>query len=168
VGKKGCDYATLREAVENIGTERNDIVLMDANHTEAGIIIDRDVNIHGFGTDHTILQAAERPELAQERVLLVQQGIMAVVSSVTIRHGNPSKPLRCDAGIQNYGELVLEGCDIRDNAAVYGFGIWKKGKTHHETLQCIRRQWPAADDCRNQVCRRVYRGGRRHQERIQW
>ena len=127
VGKQGCDYPTLQEAVRNAVAERNDIVLVDPVQTEAGIIVDRDVNIRGFGAERTILQAAESPELAQDRVLIVQEGITALVTSMTIRHGNPAGPFRCGAGIQNYGELVLEGCNICSNTAVYGVGIWNKG-----------------------------------------
>lgn len=128
VGKEGCDFLMLQEAIRKAVPERNNIVLMDPILTEGGIIIDRDVKIRGFGVERTILQAAEGPEIAQDRVLLVQEGITAVVTSVTIRHGNPTKPLRCGAGIQNYGDLTLEGCDIRSNTAVYGVGIWNKGR----------------------------------------
>lgn len=127
VGKEGCDFLVLQEAVRKAVPERDEIVLMDPIHTEAGIIIDRDVKIRGFGVERTILQAAESPEIAQDRVLLIQESTTAVVSGVTIRHGNPNQPLRCGGGIQNYGDLILQDCAICSNLAVYGVGIWNKG-----------------------------------------
>jgi predicted outer membrane repeat protein len=128
VGKEGCDFRLIQEAVHQAVPERNVIVLMDPVYTEAGIIIDRDVKIRGFGAEHTILQAGQSPEIAQDRVLVIREGMTAVVTAVTIRHGNPTKPHRCGAGIQNFGDLTLEGCDIRNNTAVYGVGIWNKGR----------------------------------------
>jgi hypothetical protein len=128
VGKEGCDFLMLQEAVRKAVPERDEIVLMDPIHTEAGITIDRDVKIRGFGAERTILQAAESLENAQDRVLVVQEAITAVVTGVTIRHGNPTQPLRCGGGIQNFGDLTLQGCEIRSNTAVYGVGIFNDGR----------------------------------------
>lgn len=128
VGAAGCDVTRLQEAVRLAEPGRNVIVLMDPVHTEAGIVVDRDVSIRGFGAGKTVLQAAAGPQEAEDRVLVIQEGVRATVSSLTIRHGNPREPLRCGGGVQNFGDLVLEDCVVCDNAAVYGVGIWNRGR----------------------------------------
>lgn len=128
VGAAGCDVTRLQEAVRLAEPGHDVIVLMDPVHTEAGIVVDRDVSIRGFGAGRTVLQAAAGPQEAEDRVLVVREGVRASVSCLTIRHGNPRVPLRCGGGVQNFGDLVLEDCAVCDNAAVYGVGIWNRGR----------------------------------------
>jgi hypothetical protein len=127
VGSRHCDAATLQEAVAQVRPGRVEIVLMDAVHTEAGTVIDRDLVLRGFGPEATVLQAAPSAEQAADRVLQVEAEAAVRVYGLTIRNGNPSGPYRSGGGIRNYGELALQNCAVRDNTAVYGAGILNKG-----------------------------------------
>ncbi|MGC9311695.1 MAG: choice-of-anchor Q domain-containing protein, partial [Sediminispirochaetaceae bacterium] len=127
VGAEGRDARTIKEAIQLIGPEKKEIVLMDAFHTEEGIVVDRDIVLHGLGSEATVLQAAGSPEEAENRVLQVEEGATVVIRNLTIRHGNAPGPYRSGAGIRNCGTLTLEYCDIRDNRAVYGAGIFNDG-----------------------------------------
>jgi len=127
VGAEGCDERTIKDALQLIEPGKNEIVLMDAVHTEEGIVFDRDLVLHGLGTAATVLQAAGSPEEAENRVLQIKEGTEVIIRNLAIRHGNASGPYRSGAGIRNYGRLTLEYCEIRDNQAVYGAGIFNDG-----------------------------------------
>jgi len=127
VGAEGCDERTIKDALQLMEPGKNEIVLMDAVHTEEGIVFDRDLVLHGLGTAATVLQAAGSPEEAENRVLQIKEGTEVIIRNLTIRHGNASGPYRSGAGIRNYGRLTLEYCEVRDNQAVYGAGIFNDG-----------------------------------------
>jgi predicted outer membrane repeat protein len=133
VGKEGCDFRLIQEAVHQAVPERNVIVLMDPVYTEAGIIIDRDVKIRGFGAEHTILQAGQSPEIAQDRVLVIREGMTAVVTAVTIRHGNPTKPHRCGA-VSDNRSLRRTTAEIKDATGCTGAGAGIKNEPDAELV----------------------------------
>lgn len=127
VGAEGCDAHSIKDALQLIGPGKKEIVLMDALHKEEGIVVDRDIVLHGLGSEATVLQAAADPGDASDRVLQVEEGATVVIRNLAIRHGNAPGPYRSGAGIRNYGMLTLEYCEIRDNQAVYGAGIFNDG-----------------------------------------
>lgn len=54
----GCDSTTIQAAIDNAGTTNGAIIeITDPIHTEAGIVVNKDVTIRGLGSDDTIVQA---------------------------------------------------------------------------------------------------------------
>ncbi len=124
----GCDFTTIQAAIDNAGTEDGAIIeITDPIHTEAGIIVNKNVTIRGLGADDTIVQAHETLEDSPERVFLVEEGTTVVLETVTIRHGRPSSQEECGGGIMNHGTLTLKKCVVRDNASNAGGGICSRG-----------------------------------------
>lgn len=103
------------------------ICLMDAVHRESGIVIRGRVELFGFGASETVLEAAARPEEAEDRVLRVEAGASLYLSGLTVRGGQPSDRLLNGGGIANYGSLVIEDCAVIDNRSSAGAGIWTAG-----------------------------------------
>jgi len=93
-------------------------------HTEAGIVVNKDVTIRGLGAADTIVQAHdETPDKAPERVFLIEEGATAILERMTIRHGRPSVQDECGGGIMNYGTLTLKNCVVTNNSAIGGGGV---------------------------------------------
>jgi hypothetical protein len=127
VGLIGCDFTTLKEAVNHADTVKRVIYLMDPVHTESGIILAGDIEIRGFGPHHTIFQASEDAASASDRVFLVEKDAVVILSNFTIQNGNTTSVPKRGAGVSNHGNLTLEHMVVRDNTAVYGAGIWNAG-----------------------------------------
>ena len=125
----GCDFSTIQAAIDDPGTTADAIIeIIDPIHTEAGIVINKDVTIRGLGADDTIVQAHDQtPDEALARVFLVEEGATVVLESVTIRHGRPSRQEECGGGIMNHGTLTIENCVVSDNASNAGAGICNRG-----------------------------------------
>jgi formylglycine-generating enzyme required for sulfatase activity len=98
-------------------------------HTEAGIVVGKDVTIRGLGADSTIVQAHETLEESVDRVFLVPEGSTVTIRDMTIRHSDPpmDENWRYGGGIMNRGTLTLENCIVSHNIANNGGGIWSKG-----------------------------------------
>jgi hypothetical protein len=127
VGSNGCEFRTIKEALKAVNTSRRIIYLMDKVLTECNIKINEDVEIRGFGTGKTIVQAAANVSAAQDRVFLIEKKAKVVMNGFTIQHGKVTKVPRCGAGIYNLGKLVLRECVICNNLATYGVGIDNRG-----------------------------------------
>jgi hypothetical protein len=125
----GCDYITIQAAIDDTGTKDGAILeVTDPIHTEAGIVVNKNVTIRGLGAVDTIVQAHDQtPNGAPERVFLVEEGITVVLESVTIRHGRPSRQEECGGGIMNLGTLTLNNCVVSDNTSNAGGGICNRG-----------------------------------------
>jgi predicted outer membrane repeat protein len=124
----GCDFTTIQAALDDASTTDGAIIeVTDPVHTEAGIVVHKNVTIRGLGADHTIIQAHETPAEAPERVFLVEEGVTAVFERMTIRHGHPSIQEEGGGGIMNYGTLTLRQCVVSDNTANDGAGIYNNG-----------------------------------------
>ncbi len=125
----GCDFRTIQAAIDDTSTEVGAIIeIIDPIHTEAGIVVNKNVTIRGLGADDTIVQAHDQtPDEAPERVLLVEEGISLALERVTIRHGSPSRQEECGGGIVNHGTLTLENCVVSDNTSNTGGGICNRG-----------------------------------------
>jgi hypothetical protein len=121
----GCDFSTIQAAIDDSSTEAGAIIeITDPIHTEAGIVVNKDVTLRGLGADDTIVQAhGETPDEAPERVFLVEEDVTLVLEKMTIRHGRPSRQEECGGGIMNFGTLTLSNCVVRGNGANSGAGI---------------------------------------------
>jgi hypothetical protein len=124
----GCDFTTIQAAIDDIGTADGAMIeITDRIHTEAGIVVNKDVTIRGLGADKTIVQAHEIPGEAPDRVFLVEEGVTVILEGLTIRHGKPSVQDEHGGGIYNYGTLTLENCVVTNNMANGGGGICNSG-----------------------------------------
>lgn len=124
----GCDFKTIQAVLDDPSTTSGAIIeIRDPVHTEAGIVIAKDVTIRGLGAEVTIIQAHETLEDAPERVFFIEEGANTVIENVTIRHGKPSKADGHGGGIQNDGTLTLKGCVVTNNLADGGGGIVNYG-----------------------------------------
>ncbi|MES0361991.1 MAG: hypothetical protein ABUK20_13805, partial [Anaerolineales bacterium] len=125
---KGCDFSTIQAAIddENISPGAT-INITSTVHTEAGIIVNKDVIIQGQGADSTVVQAHETAGTSDERVFYITGGIEATMRGLTIRHGNPTAEPESGGGIRNEGILTLEDVIVRDNSASTGGGIHNEG-----------------------------------------
>jgi hypothetical protein len=124
----GCDFTTIQAALDDASTASGAIIeITDPVHTEAGIVVNKDVTIRGLGANVTIVQAHESLEDAPERVFLIEEGATIALEKVTIRHGRPSEQKECGGGIMNHGTLTLHNCVVSDNASNAGGGICNRG-----------------------------------------
>ncbi|MTI67444.1 MAG: hypothetical protein FH753_12740 [Firmicutes bacterium] len=127
VGAVDCDYKTIKKALASKNENRNIIYIMDKIHTESGIEIFKDITICGFGKENTIIQAADKLKLSEDRVFLINKKANVKLKGLTIRHGKITEIPRGGGGIKNLGKLVIEACEISHNKATYGVGINNKG-----------------------------------------
>ncbi|MGB2895573.1 MAG: SUMF1/EgtB/PvdO family nonheme iron enzyme [Anaerolineales bacterium] len=125
----GCDFTTIQAAIDDASTEGGAIIeITDPIHTEAGIVVNKNVTIRGLGAVDTIVQAHDQtPDEAPERVFLVGDGSTVILESLTIRHGRPSRQEECGGGIMNQGTLTLKNCVVSDNVSNSGAGICNRG-----------------------------------------
>lgn len=124
----GCDFTTVQTAIDDAGTLNGGIIeVADSIHTEAGIVVGKDVTVRGLGADNTIVQAHNTPGAASDRVFLIEEGATVTLERMTIQRGKPSIQEECGGGILNHGTLVLRGCVVSDNSANDGAGICNNG-----------------------------------------
>jgi parallel beta-helix repeat protein len=129
----GCDFTTIQAALDDTSTPNGAIIeITDPIHTEAGIIVSKDVTIRGLGADKTVVQAYFTLGEAPDRVFLVAEGATVTIRDLTIRHGNPpvgDEDWRCGGGIANKGTLTLGNCVVSHNTGNNGGGIWNRNGT---------------------------------------
>jgi hypothetical protein len=124
----GCDFTTIQAAIDDASTVNGAIIeVTDPVHTEAGIVVNKDVTIRGLGIGNTIVQADDTPGEAPARVFLVEEGVTVTLKGMTIRYGKPSLQEECGGGIMNHGTLKLKNCVVSDNTANDGAGICNNG-----------------------------------------
>ncbi|MEA3440770.1 MAG: choice-of-anchor Q domain-containing protein [Chloroflexota bacterium] len=125
----GCDFTSIQAAIDDHGTTSGAIIeVNDSIHTEAGIVVNKDVTIRGLGAGATIVQAHETLDETLDRVFTIEQDATLVLEKITVRHGRQSNPEECGGGMMNYGTLTLKNCVIRDNASNSGGGICNSGE----------------------------------------
>lgn len=131
VCSQNCDFPTIQEAIDASDPKaETTITLLEPIHTEAGIVINKDVIIQGQeGNERPIIQAHTDTKNAKNRVFLVEEGTNVVFKNLIIQHGRATFRLEIASGgaIYNYGNLLLEKCLIRQNRADDGGGILNKG-----------------------------------------
>ena len=124
----GCDYQTVQAAIDNPGTISGDVVrIMDDVHTEAGIIVSKNITIQGISQEKSIIQAHEQAKEATDRVFLIVEGVKVTVRDLIIQKGFPTQTPYTGGGILNYGELTVENCLISKNRAGDAGGIQNRG-----------------------------------------
>jgi hypothetical protein len=125
---EGCDFTTVQAAIASADVLAGDaIVIQEAIHTEAGIIVDKDLIIMGLGAQDTIVQAHPQPKVATDRVFFIAHGATVIIRDMTIQHGNPASEPESGGGIHNQGTLTLENVIVRDNSGGAGGGILNDG-----------------------------------------
>jgi hypothetical protein len=125
----GCDFATIQAAIDDPNTADGAIIeITDPVHTEAGIVVDKNVTIRGLGADETIVQAHAEAGSATDRVFLIAPGADVTIKNIKIRHGYPSSSPHAGGGIWNQGTLTLQDSRINSNTAADGGGIWNQGQ----------------------------------------
>ncbi len=125
---EGGDFLTIAEALAAPGQEQLVLELLDRVYTEPGLIISRDVVFLGKGKEGTIIQGADVPGTAPDRVICITAGGRALFKDLTIRHGRPTAVPYRGGGIDNEGFLRMENCLLADNEAVYGAGLFTRGR----------------------------------------
>jgi len=124
----GCDFVTILAAIDAADVAVGRIIrVLDAVHTEAGIVVDKTIIIRGQGAERTVVQAHAEPDQAADRVFLIAEGAAVAIEDLTIRHGSPVEDKRSGGGIWNRGTLVLSRCIVSDNRANCGGGILNDG-----------------------------------------
>jgi hypothetical protein len=124
----GCSFRTIQDAVAAASEEGSTLIeILDPIHTEAGIVVNKNVIIRGLGADQTFVQAFETSDGAPDRVFLVEKGVSVVIADLTIRHGDPADKDQNGGGIRNSGSLTLVNAVITDNQANGGGGISNSG-----------------------------------------
>lgn len=127
VGRDGCEFRSIAEALAQPREGLLRICLMDGVHRESGIQISGDVELYGFGAARTVLEAAARPEEAVDRVIKILPEGRLFISGLTVRGGRAQDRIRNGGGIANYGSLTIEDCAIVENEASAGAGVWTAG-----------------------------------------
>jgi pectin methylesterase-like acyl-CoA thioesterase len=119
----GCDFTTIQGAIEDASTPAGAIIeVADPVHTEAGIVVNRDVTIQGQGADKTFVQAHGTLSGSPDRVFLIAEGATVSITDLLMRYGNPhydEEDWRCGGGIANKGTLTLDNCIVSHNTANY-------------------------------------------------
>ena len=95
------------------------ISVASGTYTEAGITVDKSVDIVGADEANTIVQAAAAPGVAITRVMAVTVGVEVTIEELTIRHGNV---IADGGGIHNRGTLTIANSTLSGNSADWGMG----------------------------------------------
>lgn len=124
----GCDFTIIQAAVDDPDTLAGSVIYVtDAVHTEAGVVVNKDVTLRGRSADQTTVQAHERAGQARDRVFFIPEGVSVTIEEMTIRHGYPRADIRSGGAIENRGTLTVSRCVIRDNQANCGGGVYNEG-----------------------------------------
>jgi hypothetical protein len=116
-----CDHSTIQGAVD--AADPGDVIsVLDEEHTESGILVNKRVTIVGGNAGGTVVQAAEAEGQAVDRVFEIAAGADVVIEDVTIRYGQATGSPAQGGGILNRGSLELKRATIRANDAVGGRG----------------------------------------------
>lgn len=111
-----CDHTSIAAAIAIAGAG-DTITIMDALHTEQGIVVDKDLTISGMGADSTIIQSD-----GTDRVFSINSGTVVTLSDASIQNGSTDQN---GGGIFNAGTLTLQNCSVTGNMADgYGGGLY--------------------------------------------
>jgi hypothetical protein len=121
-----CDFATLQEAIEH-AAGGDAIGVLDAVHTEQGIVVNKDVTILGQAAEGTTVQAQAEAGEAAESVFVITEGATVTIKDLTIRHGNSESGVGAGGAVDNQGTVTLERCVVTDNTASAGGGLNTSG-----------------------------------------
>jgi hypothetical protein len=128
----GCDYASIKSAIAASTTLDGDTLAIAAGtYTEPGILVDKSLTLQGASAATTIVQAAEAPDTAPDRVFTIPSGVTVTIQNLTIRHGRTRDS---GGGVSNAGTLTLVNSTVRDNTATDAGGGLYNGYTSPLTL----------------------------------
>ncbi len=127
-----CDHQTIQGAVD--AAVANDIIALQmiSPHTEAGIVLNKNLTIAGAGSLFTTVQASDVVDGALDRVFHIVAGTAVTLSGLTVRFGRAND----DSGgaIRNDGVLTLDDVAVLSNRATgsatqngLGGGIYSTG-----------------------------------------
>ena len=148
VCKEGCDFQTIRRALESVKGQNETILLKDKIHTESNIRVDKNVTITGYDRETTIVQAHAQPETAQARVFWIAEKAAVTLANLTIRNGHVPNGPDGGGGVENRGRLLILNCRITQNIATHGAGVWNNGQLTMLNTQIIQNRTvspPAAE-----------------------
>ncbi len=128
IGSSEADYSTLKNALESAPDEVSRFIIDEGVYTEWDIQVNRNAEIIGAGADKTILQGAENPGEAPDRMFTIGEDIEVSLRDLTVRHGVATEMLRRGGGILNLGTLRMDECRITGNSSVYGAGMDNRGR----------------------------------------
>ena len=146
----GCDTTTIQDAID-ITAAGGTITIMDAVHTETGIVVGKSLTITGQGQNTTILQAAAAPGVNTTGYMIRQIEGDIVLSNMTMRYGagvvdggkGPTAPgsltftnltITDNTATGNlvdtsFNSLTMTNCLISGNTASSGFSLGYTGTT---------------------------------------
>ena len=84
----------------------------------SSLSVSNDVSITGAEGANTVVQAANSPGLASDRVFEISQPAEVTISNITVRHGNAIN----GGGIKNFGTLTLINSTVSFNSSTGGPG----------------------------------------------
>jgi hypothetical protein len=114
-----CVHKTIQAAVDDPSTDAGDTIqVLDATHTESGIVVNKSVTIIGTSPSGTIVQAEMMGSPADDRVFRIESGAIVTIRDMTIRHGRASGSPAQGGGILNDGTLTLVRVAVTDNLAL--------------------------------------------------
>jgi hypothetical protein len=122
----GCDYSRITAAIAAPTTMDGDTLAIAAGvYTEPGITVDKSLTLQGAEAATTIVQAAEAPNTASDRVFTIASGVTVTLQELTIRYGHV--PDFLGGGLSNAGTLTLIHSIVRGNKAWEGGGFLNLG-----------------------------------------
>jgi hypothetical protein len=114
-------YTSISSAI-SAASDGDTIEILDAVHTEAGIVVSKSLTIQGQGATATIVQAAASRGAALAGVFSVALSKTVTLRDMTIRHGRTlsGAGIYCDSG----STVTVDSCIVSQNdATVDGGGI---------------------------------------------
>ena len=109
----GCDFTNITTAIAAADPEAV-IHILEPLHTEAAIIVDKNLTIMGQGVDNTTVQAAASQANAVDAVFEVNPGLTVIFKDLTIQNGNAKAS---GASSKDDGGGVYITCNSASNAA---------------------------------------------------
>ncbi len=122
-----CPYTTITSAI--LAADPGDTInlFFTSAHTEADIIVNKDLTIEGSASDPPIVQAATIPDTGAGRVFTILDGVSATLRNFTIRHGDvwPQNGggVRIHASSDPTSVVTMENMRIVESRAANGGGI---------------------------------------------
>jgi hypothetical protein len=128
VCSSGCDYTSIQAAVD--AARNNDTILISAEFFQENVVVDKRLIITGSGAWLTVVDGG-----GSGSVFTINNQVVTI-SDLTIQNGSAAQ----GGGILTLGssaDLTLDNCEIVDNAASSGAGIFNTAGTVAITVNTI-------------------------------
>jgi hypothetical protein len=113
----GCTHTTIQAAIA-AASPGDTIGVRDTVHTEAGIVVNKNLTIQGQGDTKMTVQGADRNLNPPDRVFTIAAGATVTIENLSIVKGKPRGG--GGGGILNYGTLTLLRSAVTHNMASSG------------------------------------------------